>query len=290
MRLRSLTLTIALGTLALAAGACKEPELTEPEDVISRMIERVQSDYGQAASFLVVSDSALVHFQRAPGSDSLPSFVLSVTTNDEARQAIPDPYHLPAPGAIAQLRTAGRLAGTDTLDGRDVYIVEAMRPREFLSMNPAIQSDSGYAARVYIDTETYRVVGVRVEQPAPPGAPRPALGPLVQMHRYRDYRETNGVTLPFTTTIRLEGLLAVIAEEEKMIAGAGLAMRRAQAEQLPATVRARRLAEVDREIQYYDEGILTGTFTVREVRVDAPSPMEPATAAPAPPAGPQPAS
>jgi hypothetical protein len=216
----------------------------------------------------------------------LPAFTLTPVTNDASRLAIPDPYHLPAPGALAQLRTQGRLVGTDTLDGRDVYVVEALRPREFLMLNPAIRQDSGYVARVYVDAETFRVAGLRVEQPAPPGAPRPELGPLVQMHRYRDYREVDGVVLPFETRLRLEGLLAMMGEEEKVVAGAGLAMRRAQAEQAPPGVRARRLAEVDREIRYYDEGVLSQTFTVREVRVGVPPPSvgtPPAGDAPAAP-------
>src|SRR5688572_1431471 len=176
----------ALPLLSIAAvvaltGGCREPELSEPEDVIGRMIERMQADYGTAGSFLVVSDSALVHFQRVTSADSLPAFMLGATTNDEARQQIPDPYHLPAPTALAQLRTAGRLVGQDTLDGRTVYVIDALNPRDFLMLNPAIRRDSGYVARVYVDAETFRVAGLRVEQPPPPNAPRPEAGPLVQM-------------------------------------------------------------------------------------------------------------
>jgi hypothetical protein len=263
---------VGVALVAVTAAGCREPELQEPEDVIGRMIEQMQADYGTAGSFMVVSDSALVHFQRATSADSLPAFTLTPVTNNAARQAMPDPYHLPAPGALAQLRTQGRLVGTDTLDGRDVYVVEALRPREFLMLNPAIQQDSGYVARVYVDAETFRVAGLRIEQPPPPGAPRPQLGPLVQMHRYRDYREVDGVVLPFQTRLRLEGLLAMMGEEDKIVVGAGLAMRRAQAEQAPPGVRARRLAEIDREIRYYDEGVLSQTFTVREVRVGVPPP------------------
>jgi hypothetical protein len=269
---------------AVLAGGCREPELTEPEDVIERMIERMHADYGDAGSFTVVSDSALVHFERVTSADSLPAFSVSAASNDDARQPMPDPYHLPSPSALALLRTEGRLTGTDTLDGETVYVVEALNPRAFMMMNPAVRQDSGYSVRIYVDSETFRVTGLRVEQPAPPGAPRPDAGPLVQMHRYQDYRETDGVTLPFRTRLRLEGLLAVIPEEEKMVAGAGLAMRRAQASQLPPALRERRLAEVDREVRYYDEGILTGTFTVREVRVGAPSPLPDMPAAPGPPA------
>jgi hypothetical protein len=168
-----------------------------------------------------------------------------------------------------------------------VYVVEALNPRAFMMMSPAVRQDSGYSVRIYIDSETFRVSGLRVEQPAPAGAPRPEAGPLVQMHRYQDYRETEGVTLPFRTRLRLEGLLAVIPEEEKMVAGAGLAMRRAQASQLPPALRERRLAEVDREVRYYDEGVLTGTFTVREVRVGAPTPTPDAPASPAVPTPPE---
>jgi hypothetical protein len=278
---------LAIAAFASLAGGCREPELSEPEDVIGRMIARMQADLGEAGSFMVVSDSALVHFQRVTSNDSLPAFLLTATTNDEARQQIADPYHLPAPSALAQLRTTGRLAGQDTLDGRTVYVIDALNPREFLMLNPAIRSDSGYVARVYVDAETFRVAALRVEQPPPPDAPRPEAGPLVQMVRYQDYRESDGLVLPHRTRLRLEGLLAVTAEEDKIVAGADLAMRRAQAEQLPPTIRARRLAEVDREIRFYDEGILTGTFTVREVQVGAPSPLReapaPAAAAPAAP-------
>ncbi len=292
MRFLCRTLPIA-ATLAVAAlaGGCREPELSEPEDVIGRMIERMRADYGDVSSFLVVADSALVHFQRVTSPDSLPAFMMTATTNDETRQPIPDPYHLPAPGSLVTLRTEGRLAGQDTLDGRTVYVVEATDPRAFLMLNPATTPDSGHVARVYVDSETFRVVGLRIEQPPPQGAPRPEAGPLVQMHRYQDYRDANGVVLPHRTRVRLEGLLAVTPEEDKMIAGAELAMRRAQAEQLPPTIRDRRLAEVDREVRYYDEGILTGTFTVQEVRVGAPSPLRaaPPASAPGPPPAPQPA-
>lgn len=271
---------LACAALVLFAAGCREPELREPEDVIGRMLERLQADYGDVQAFTVVSDSALLHFERLPGGDSLPTFRVRSGTNDEALAPLPsDPYRLPVPAVLAQLRTGGRLAGQDTLDGRRVYVVEAERPREFLGLPPTA-TDSTLTVRVYVDAETFRVVGLRVQQPVPTGAPRPEAGPLVETHRFEDYREVDGVVLPHRTRLRLDGLLAVTPEEDKMIAGASLAMRRAQAESLPPAERAIAEAAIDREIRFYEEGVLTGTFTVREVRVGAPSPFPDAPVAP----------
>ena len=280
-RLLSFLAPLALAA-ALGAG-CREPALSEPEDVIGRMLERVRADYADVHAFTVLADSAVVHFERtSPATDSLPVFRTRAAANDEAQTPIPDPYLLPVPGTLAQLRTQGRLVGQDTLGGRTVYVVEAERPREFLGLPPA-GSDSGYVARVYVDAETFRVAGLYVQQPPPPNAPNPALGPLVQVVRYEDYRAAGGLTIPHRTRLRREGIRALIPDETRMVMGGTLALQRAQADQLPPALRSQRLREVDRQIALYNDGVQTVTFTVREVRVDTGSPFNDAPAAP--PAG-----
>jgi hypothetical protein len=259
------------------------------------MSERYREDYAGVHDFAVVGEEAVVYFRRLDGeaapdssaaADSLTGFDARAVTADSLRQPLNDPYFLPnLPALVRGLRTGARLVGRETLDGASVYVLEASDPAALLGAPPGFAAE-GFAARVFVDAETFRLRGLRVETPLPDTT---LDGSFVEEHRYDDFQTTDGLTLPFRSTTTVT---QPVSEEQRIVQGGQLGLARQRAEGLPPAERERALRELDEQDRYLQTGVIEKVFRVREVRVGegAPDgvfgPRPAGLALPAPPDGP----
>ncbi|WP_412060247.1 hypothetical protein [Rubrivirga sp. IMCC45206] len=236
--------------------------------VADAMLAQYQASLGGVDDFAVVAAGAEARYVAAEddstGLDRFGSPQISAVGDGEVPMAAQLLLvQVPNVPRLAQgLRTA-EVQGPIRRDGRSVYVFSTDDPGVLVGEpgNAPADSASTRAFRVYVAADTYDVYEIYQSVTAD------SLD-VTSRIIYSDFRDVDGVRLPFSIRQVETGLNAGISSDEKMLMGGqlGLALRQAQAS--PAgPERDARIAELEAQQRLIGEGIMDSELTVDEVRV-----------------------
>ena len=241
----------------------------DTNDIIDAMEASFEDNLDGVETFTIYAAGMEVH-HRLNTTDSLIFFDLGVTLADSSRP-LPEsarliPYLVPdVPKLVRGLRTGARYVGTETLNGQPVYVIEADNPSSLIVGTDA-PSGGISNARIYVDVETHALRGVTMEMP-PPDTTLTEM--IVQHVRYEQFRDVDGIALPFKVRSTTEGLRQLISDQLRIVEGGNLTIARAQAQRLPHGEREVELARIAARERFINEGIQEDILTVDSVHVNS---------------------
>ena len=268
-------LLLPLVLLAAACGDADAPEapseeLTSADAVADAMLARFEANQLAVDGFTVVAagaearyrpaeaDSAgldPIRFEAGPAGDAPPA--------PEAQLLI---EHVPNVARLAAGLRRATLVGTVNRDGRDAYLFTTDDPSVLIGEDAPAPPGDTQTARVYVDAATFDVLEIYRSV-----SDSTFTEPLTDRLIYSDFREVDGLTLPFTVRRVTTGVNQQIGEDEKMILGGQLGIARQTAESMPAgPERDARIAEIDAQMRAVNEGVAEMRLDIEEVRVGAP--------------------
>lgn len=236
---------------ACALSACERGVETR-EDLLGRMAARYDANRGAVGGFVVTGGGGEATHAALPDRTSALPPPAVVPAGDAA-----DPARL---GLLAQqvanvrllsdtLRTA-TMSGPVDRRGARVYVLTSP-PRD------------GRTLAVVVDAETFDVR--EIEQAV---AVDTLARPLVTRLLYDDFRTEGGLTLPFRVRQLNEGLDQLVPADQRRTLGDQARRERSGAELLPpGASREARMADLDRQIRLFTEGIQETELRVKSVRV-----------------------
>ena len=255
-------------TLFLVAAGCGGA--SDPNELVDLMVAQAQDDYNGINDFTVRTGTAHLYYRRVEG-DTLANFDLRAFAGDSLnRRPIFDPYHLPNAASLANgLRNNSTYGGNGTIGGHPVVLLNVVDVQQFVGAATGDSTGMGpQAVTVSLDESTYRVREIQLTAALEDGSE-----PLIQRHRYTDFRDVRGLTIPFSTATITEGI--EVPEEVRIVEAPSLAMARVQAEQLaPGPQRDAELRSVEQRERYLTQGILEEGFVVDSVLVNLGVPRE----------------
>ena len=237
---------LAVPLLLLLVAACARAPETRDE-LLARMSERYETNRGAPGGFVVSAGGAeAAHGALPEGTSALAP--PTVTGADPVAAALLA-QHVPNVRLLADTLRTATMDGPLDRGGHRVYLLADEQP--------------GRALYVVVDAETFDVreieQSVKVDTLAQP---------LVTRLVYDDFRPTDGLTLPFRVRQINEGLAQFVDQAERMVQGGSLgATREALARQPPGPERDQRLADVERRLRLYTEGVQETELRVDRVRV-----------------------
>lgn len=268
-------LAVLPALLALAAcgpGDGAEPtaqDLATAEAVAGAMLARYEANVGAVDGFTVVAEGAEARYTLSGDSTGLDRFgppQVAPVGNAPVSQADAQLLFVQVPNVprLAQgLRTAA-LTGPISRDGRRVYVLSTDDPGALLGEGMAPTDTAGIReVRVYVGAETFDVFEIYQSVTADT-LDRAVTSRLI----YSDFREVDGLTLPFTVRQVGTGLDFGISEEERVVLGGqlGLAIQQTQGAP-PGPERDARLAELETQQRLVTEGVADTQLEVESVRV-----------------------
>lgn len=242
---------------------------TDPSEIIDAMEASFENNLDGVETLTIYAAGMEVH-HRLNTTDSLAFFDLGLTLDDPSRplpgSARLIPFLVPdVPKLVRGLRTGARYVGTDTLNGQPVYVIEADNPSSLAVSTDAPAADIS-SARIYVDVETHALRGVTWEMPPPDTT---LTEKIVQHVRYEQFRDVDGISLPFKVRSTTEGLRQLIPDRQRIVEGGNLGIARAQAQQLPPGERHVELARIAAHERYLNEGVQEDVLTVDSVHVNS---------------------
>lgn len=260
MKYPALCLVPLFAALVLFQSGCSGSG-PDPEELLDRVVAQFESDFAGVDSFLVRSGTARLYYRRSD-DDSLAAFDLEAFAGDSLDQRpIYDPYHLPnISGLVTGLRNNATYMEANSINDVAVHVLRAINPKALVGEG----ADAGIGpddATIAIDQQTYRVIEITLV-----ASPEEESDPWTQRYQYDDYRTMGGITIPFTSSITVEGI--EITQEMRMAEGAQISMERGQVEQWPdGPEKEARLSELEQRQRYLTEGIIEDVFEVDSVLV-----------------------
>ena len=257
-----------LVVLAACGGGDPQPDDEAPttaQAVTERMLDRFETNQAAATPFTVVAEGARARITASAdsaGPEPLQINLAPVGSRPvgEAAQLL---YNIvPNVPLFATALRDALLSGPVERGGRRAYVLTTDDPGSLTGGvgRPGESSE----LRVYVDTETFDVL--EIFQAATLDSLEATLGQRIV---YGDFRETDGLTLPFTLRQTQTGANQLIPQEERIRRGGELALALNRAEQMPrgpereATIRA-----IESEQRLYEEGVLEAELTVESVTLD----------------------
>lgn len=264
-----------LGLAVLATGCSSTPS---PDSLIDGMQARYAADIEGISSLTVTGEGIAARFERT-GPDSLLAFDVSVlpadstsSPSDEAGYVLD---YLPNVTQWARgLRGSARVNGERRVGGARTYVLETNDVGAFIGLAPGASRDNiADVAQIFVDAETFRVRGLRLEYRPDSTMERP----VVQETFYDQYRDVEGHSFPFEIRRRGEGIDQLMPEEYRIVTQGNLAIEESQAQRLPAGRREAALADIARRRREMETGETTASFQVESVRINTPAPDGPPT-------------
>lgn len=236
--------------------------------VADAMLAQYQEGFGSVDDFTVVAAGAEARYIAADDdSTGLDRFgspqISAVNDGDVPLAAQLLLVQVPNVPRLAQgLRTA-EMQGPIQRDGRSVYVFTTDDPGVLVGEPGQAPADSSSSRtfRVYVGADTYDVFEIYQ------AVTTDSLD-VTSRIIYSDFRDVDGVRLPFHIRQVETGLNAGISSDEKMIMGGqiGLALQQTQAAP-PSPERDARIAELEAQRRLIGEGVMDSELTVEEVRV-----------------------
>lgn len=266
------SLSRAAAALVLSAavlGACQSSGPSsapvESSDALAdRVTERFDASMAQLDGFRVAALGTAL-------------FYVGTGDSTQAFGVIPDPsepppadmltasmfsYYPPNGRYVAEGIRGAEFKGVVERDGVQAYVVETTDPTAIGMSSDSSKTDN--LARVYVDAETFDVRELyhrfRLDTLAQP---------LAQRILYEEWRDVDGSRFPFRVRRIQEGMLQLITQEQKMIAGGSLAIREQSANSMPpGPERDAAVAAVAREKRIYERGIAEDILSIADVTLN----------------------
>lgn len=268
-----------VSTLVLLAGlvGCSGP--TDPVEVADQLEERYRNQFENVETFVVESEDVAVYHRTVDGEETLtdsttglPLYQAIARRLGSESEYLLDPYRFPSvPRLIEGLRSGAHYDSTFTLDGVEVLAYTLANPASVLGPQQGGPgaTDSLTSAQFFLDAGTYEVRGLTLTNRL-----QGYESPLISRVRYSNYRDVDGVPLPFETLVHTEGLAQLFSEEDRIVVGSRLELLRRRAQQMPPAQRAEVLRDVERHQQAMNEGVQEEVFTVMSARINAELPPD----------------
>lgn len=275
-----------LVALAGCAGDDAAPvaEPTSAQEVTDAMLAGFERNVGSVEGFTVVADGAEGRYTVSDDTASVDRVTLQVVPTGSmgppsgAAQLLYN--HVPNVARLAQGLRGATFEGRATRDGRPVYVLVTDDPTAMLGGGaPAPAGDR--ELRLYVDPETFDVLEIYQSFEADTTA-------FTTRLIYSDFREADGLRLPYRVRQVTTGLNQAISPNERIAIGGQIGLALRQTEQMPmGPERTARTRELEAELRRVNEGIDEAELEVESVRVGVPEPAPPAPAGPQPlPSGP----
>lgn len=252
------------------AGASASEALTSADAVADAMVERFEENVLGVNGFTVTAAGAearyrpatddttgldQLRFEAGPAGDAPPQ---------EAAQLLAE--QVPNVARLARGLRRATLVGTVNRDGRDAYLFTSPDLAVLIGEDAPVAPADSQEVRVYVDRETFDVLEIYRSR-ADTSFAEPITGRII----YSDFREVDGLTLPFSIRRVATGVNQTISMEQRTVWGGELGLARQRAEALPqGPARDARIAQIDAQMRQLTDGIVEMTLTVDEVEVGLP--------------------
>ena len=266
----------------LALAACGLDDAAEPADaedeapltaeaVADRMLARYESTLGSVDGFTVTAGGAEARYTLAPDSAGLDRFgppQVAPVGDAPVSQAEAQLLFVQVPNVprLARGLRGARLEGPISRDGRRAYALVTDDPGAILGAPGVVAPDSttDREFRVFVGAETFDVFEIYQSARADTSAEA-----VTSRLIYSDFREVDGLVLPYAVRQVETGLNQMISEEERMVMGGQLGLAIQQAGQMPAgPEREARLAELEAQRRLIGEGTAEASLQVESVTVE----------------------
>lgn len=272
---------VLLLPLALAVAACADADapaeaesapLTSASAVADSMLARFRANQLAADAFTVAAAGAEARYTisetdtagldpfrlvASPAGDALPA--------EEAQLLL---EHVPNVARLAKGLRRADLVGVVNRDGREAYLLTTDDPSVLIGESTPKAPGSALTSRIYVDAGTFDVLEIYRTV-----ADSTMAEPITDRLIYSDFREVDGLTLPFSVRRVTTGMNQAMNEEERTIYGGQIGFARRSAEQMPpGPEREARIKQVDAQARLLLDGVVDMELTVDSVRVDRSGP------------------
>lgn len=274
-------LLLILPLLLAACGDSDAPEvetpgeaLTSADAVADAMMERFESNVLATDGFTVTAAGAEMRYRPAE-ADSTGLDPLRIEGGQAGDAPLGPGYellgeHVPNVARLARGLRRATLVGRVDRDGRDAYLFTTNDPSVLLGEESYVAAGDSTTTRIYVDAATFDVLEIyRSLQDST------LAEPITDRLVYSDFRDVDGLTLPFQIRHVLTGVSQALDDNAKMVRGGQLGLAKQQLEsQPPSPERDAQLAEIESELRAITEGVAERTLTIEAVRVGAPEAAE----------------
>ena len=151
-----------------------------------------------------------------------------------------------------------------TRDGRRAYLLTSADPGMLIG-EPGTGDEPGLETRVYVDAETFDVLEIYR------GIESDTTGAITGRIIYSDFREADGLRLPYRVREVTTGLIGAMDDDARMVQGGALSLQKRQLEAAPpGPERDERLRQVDAQLRMLNEGVLENEVVIESVEVGPP--------------------
>lgn len=263
-------LLAACGDTDAPEAAAPGEALTSADAVADAMMERFEANVLAVDGFTVTAVGAEMRYRPAE-DDSTGLDPLRLEGGRAGDAPLGPGYellgeHVPNVARLARGLRRAELVGRVNRDGRDAYLFATDDPSVLLGEDAYVAAGDSTNTRVYVDAGTFDVIEI-YRTLSDSSFAEPITDRLV----YSDFREVDGLTLPFQIRHVLTGITQTLDENQRMMRGGQLGLAKQQLEnEPPSPERDAQLAEIESEIRAITDGIAERTLTIEEVRVGRP--------------------
>ncbi len=172
-------------------------------------------------------------------------------------------YNIFDPETLDYLRENASYEGTSRIDGHPVHVLSVPE----IDLEEGDEEVKAENLRMYIDSEKWVIRKQVFDAEFEAGGRKRNISPEIILG---DYRNIEGLLIPFKTVMKVPGLFDSVSEEEMEQARRGMEEFEKQLEQLPESQREMIEAQVRPQLERLREILESGTFTleVEEVKVN----------------------
>lgn len=269
---------ISLLLVALLVSACGDgaetdtdappaAELATADAVADAVLERYDANVGATDSFVVTGAGVEARYTAIDDTTGLDQFgppeispVGDAPAPPESAQLLAN--HIPNGRRLAKGLRSAEFGGLVTRDGRRAYVLTSDDAGVLLGA-PGNAGGPDLEVRVYVDAETFDVLEIYTSA-ATDDASEPTVGRII----YSDFREADGLRLPYRVREVTTGLSSMIDDDTRMVQGGALSLQKRQLEAAPpGPERDAQLAQVNAQLRMLNEGVLENEVVVESVRV-----------------------
>ncbi|MEM6287037.1 MAG: hypothetical protein AAF845_07760 [Bacteroidota bacterium] len=268
--LLSLTLLVACADADAPEAEAPSEVLTSAEAVADAMQERFEANTLAVDGFTVTAAGAEMRYRRVE-DDTTSLDPLRI----EGGRAGDDPLgpgyellgeHVPNVARLARGLRRATLVGRVNRDGRDAYLFSTNDPSVLLGEDAYVAAGDSTQTRVYVDVGTFDVLEIYRTL-----SDSTLAEPITDRLIYSDFRDVDGLTLPFQIRHVLTGITQTLDSNQRMMRGGQLGLAKQQLEgQPPSPERDAQLAEIESELRAITDGIAERTLDIEAVRVGLP--------------------
>ncbi len=265
------TLMISGLSLIMAIPAHAQPADARAAEILQTVREEYERSIENIDDYTVVSDMYTTYYKKA--YDNGRPYFRSRSETDalggmESTSSVSD-AELFSPETFEKLKNNAIYEGTETLDGHEVHII-FIEEIEGLLEDEEDLDETLTEMRIFIDTQKWvmRQMAFSVEAAMEDGMMR-KIEPVIQ---FRDYRDHEGMLIPWETVTIISGLDDALSDEERREAEEGLKEMERELENMPEAQRDMVKQMMGDQLEQL-KNMLAGdqmefTTTVNEVKVN----------------------